>query len=77
MWGTVRIAPHYDTVIAAFLIFAIALLDGLSEQFKPGTLPRHAHMAAASAMCAGYLAGRAWMLVRRAVRSPHIEIEPH
>jgi hypothetical protein len=77
VWGTVRMTPHYDTAIAALLIFAIATLDGISGIFTPGTLPRHAHMAAASALCAGYLGGRAWMLVRRAMRSPHVEIETH
>lgn len=64
----------YDTVIAVFCIFAIASLDGLSGLFSPGTFPRHAHMAAANALFAGYLAGRAWSLMRRAVRSPHTEI---
>ena len=74
VWGTVRMPVLYDTVVAAFCIFAIASADGLSGLFKPGTLPRHAHMAAASALFAGYLAGRAWSLMRRAVRSPHTEI---
>jgi hypothetical protein len=31
-------------------------------------------MAAASALFAGYLAGRAWSLIRRAVRLPHTEL---
>ena len=75
VWGTVRMPAVYDTVIAAFCIFAIASADGLSGLFEPGTLPRHAHMAAASALFAGYLAGRAWSLMRRAVRSPHTELE--
>lgn len=74
VWGTVRMPAVYDTVIAAFCIFAIASVDGLSGLFKPGTLPRHAHMAAASALFAGYLAGRAWSLIRRAVRLPHTEL---
>lgn len=74
VWGTVRTPVVYDTVIAAFCIFAIASVDGLSGLFKPGTFPRHAYMAAASALFAGYLAGRAWSLMRRAVRSPHTEI---
>lgn len=33
-------------------------------------------MAAASALFAGYLAGRAWSLIRRAVRLPHTELWP-
>ena len=74
MWGTVRMPAVYDTVVAAFCIFAIASADGLSGLFKPGTFPRHAHMAAASALFAGYLAGRAWSLMRRAMRLPHTEL---
>ena len=74
VWGTVRMPAVYDTIIAALCIFAIASVDGLSGLFKAGTLPRHAHMAAASALFAGYLAGRAWSLVRRAVRLPHTEL---
>ncbi len=74
VWGTVRMPVVYDTVVAAFCILAIASVDGLSGLFTLGTLPRHAHMAAASALFAGYLAGRAWSLIRRAVRLPHTEL---
>lgn len=74
VWGTVRMPVVYDTVVAAFCILAIASVDGLSGLFTPGTLPRHAHMAAASALFAGYLAGRAWSLMRRAVQLPHTEL---
>src|ERR1051325_9340249 len=74
VWGTVRTPVVYDTVVAALCIFAIASADALSGLFQPGTFPRHAHMAAASALFAGYLSGRAWSLMRRAVRSPHTEI---
>lgn len=74
VWGTVRSAVVYDGAIAAFCILAIALAAGLAGLLKPGLLPRHAHMAAASALFAGYLGGRAWSLMRRAVRSPHTDL---
>ena len=74
VWGTVRMPVVYDTAVAAFCIFAIVSIDSLSGLFKPGTLPRHAHMAAASALFAGYLAGRAWSLISRAVQLPHTEL---
>jgi len=74
VWGVVRMPVVYDTVIAAFGIFVIAAIDGLSGLATPGTLPRHAYMAAAGALFSGYLAGRAWSVMRRAVRSPHTEI---
>lgn len=77
VWGTMRMPPHFDTVTAAALIFLIALGDALSGLFAPGILPRHAYMAAGCALFAGYLAGRAWVVVRRAMRSPHVEIETH
>ena len=77
VWGTVRTPAVYDAVIAAFFILAIAAADGLAGLFKPGTVPRHAHMAAASALFAGYLSGRAYSLMRRAVDAPHTEIETH
>ena len=77
MWGTVRMPVVYDTVIAAFCILAIASVDVLSGVFKPGVFPRHAYMAAASALFAGYLAGRAWSLMRRAMRLPHTELGMH
>ena len=77
VWGVVRTAPARDTVIAAAAILAVAVLDGISGLFQSGTLPRHAYFAAASALFAGYLAGRAFSLVRRAMRSPHTELETH
>jgi len=77
VWGTVRTPVVYDTMIAALCIFAIAAADGLSGLFASGTLPRHAYMAAAGALFAGYLSGRAWSLMRRAVRSPHTELGIH
>ena len=77
IWGVVRTRPAFDTVVVAVCILAIVSLDGLAGLFKPGTLPRHAEMAATSALCAGYLTGRAWSLVRRAMRSPHVELEKH
>jgi hypothetical protein len=38
-------------------------------------LPRQAHVAAASSLFAGYLAGRAWSMGTRAARSPHVDLE--
>lgn len=74
VWGTVRTSVAYDGAIAALCVLAIAVAAGLSGLFKPGALPRHAHMAAASALFAGYLGGRAWSLMRRAVRAPHTDL---
>lgn len=77
IWGVVRIQRVLDSLIAALIILAIVLVDGVADLFPAGTLLRHAHFAAASALCAGYLAGRAWSLIGRAVRSPHVELQKH
>jgi hypothetical protein len=74
VWGTVRTPIVYDALVAAVLILMIATADSLSGLFPRGTLPRHAHMAAASALFAGYLSGRAWSLVRRAMSVPHTDL---
>lgn len=73
IWGTVRVEVQYDAIAASVCVFAITLADGLSG-LLPDQLPRHAHMAAASGLFAGYLAGRAWSLARRAVDAPHTEL---
>lgn len=74
VWGTVRVPVVHDALIAALFILVIAIADGLSGLFPRGALPRHAHMAAASALFAGYLSGRAWSLVRRAMGAPHTDL---
>ena len=74
VWGTIRTPVTYDAVIAGFCLFAITLADSLSGLLSVGFLPRHAHMAAASGLFAGYIAGRAWSLGRRAVEAPHSEL---
>jgi hypothetical protein len=77
IWGVVRTRRVVDSLVAALLILLIVLVDGIKELFPTGTLPRHAQFAAGSALCAGYLAGRAWSLIGRAVRAPHVELQKH
>lgn len=77
VWGTIRTPIAYDAVAAGFCLFIITFGDSLSGLLPPGTLPRHAHMAAASGIFAGFLAGRAWSLGRRAVEAPHTELGLH
>ena len=74
VWGTIRTPVTYDGAVAGFCLFAITFADSLSGLLPAGTLPRHAHMAAASGLFAGFLAGRAWSLGKRAVEAPHSEI---
>jgi hypothetical protein len=76
VWGVVRLRPTVDSLVAALAIVVIVVLDGVKELLGPG-MPRHAYFASISALCAGYLAGRAWSIIRRAIRAPHVEIEKH
>ena len=74
VWGTIRTPVTHDAVAAGFCLFAIVLADSLSGLMAPGTLPRHAHMAAAAGLFACYLGGRAWSLGKRAVEAPHSDL---
>lgn len=74
VWGLVRTPATRDSVVAGIAILAVALVDGMSGLLPPSPWLRHSHMAAVAALCAGYLAGRAWMLGRRAIDRPHTEL---
>lgn len=75
MWGVVRPQPTLDGAVTAVGVLAAALIDAVSGFLPEGTLPRQAHIAAASALFAGYLSGRAWTIGTRAARSPHVDLE--
>lgn len=75
VWGLVRLSPVYDGVVTSVAIFFCATIDGLAGLFPPGALPRHATFAAATALFAGYLAGRAWKIGSRAVRLQHVDLQ--
>ena len=75
VWGVVRPQPVLDGAVIAVGVVAAALLDAVAGFLPPGTLPRQAHIAAASSLFAGYLAGRAWSMGTRAARSPHVDLE--
>ena len=61
VWGTVRIPGTIDVVAAASCILLGAAVDG-----PPLSL--------AAALGAGFLAGRAWSLIGRAVQTTHTEL---
>lgn len=75
MWGVVRPQPVMDGAVVAVGVVAAALIDAIAGFLPQGSLPRQAHIAAASSLFAGYLAGRAWTMASRAVRSPHVDLE--
>lgn len=75
VWGVVRPQPALDGAVIGIGVVASALVDAVSGFLPPGSLPRQAHVAAASSLFAGYLAGRAWTMGTRAARSPHVDLE--
>ena len=75
VWGVVRPQPVLDGAVVAVCVLATALLDAVAGFLSQGVLPRQAHIAAASALFAGYLPGRAWTIGTRATRSPHVDLE--
>jgi len=75
VWGVVRPQPALDGAVIAVGVVAAALVDAVAGFLPQGTLPRQAHIAAASSLFAGYLAGRAWSMGTRAARSPHVDLE--
>lgn len=75
VWGVVKPRPAFDAAAVAVGVLAAALADAIAGFLPQGTLPRQAHIAAVSALFAGYLAGRAWTMATRAARSPHVDLE--
>jgi hypothetical protein len=75
VWGVVRPQPALDGAVIAVGVVAAALVDVVAGFLPPGSLPRQAHIAAASSLFAGYLAGRAWTIGTRTARSPHVDLE--
>ena len=70
VWGVVRPQPALDGAVIAVGVVAAALVDAVAGFLPQGTLPRQAHVAAASSLFAGYLAGRAGLGTRAARSTP-------
>jgi len=75
MWGIVRPQAAIDSTLVAIGVMLAALTDAVAGFVPHGAMPRQAHLAAASALFAGYLAERAWTIASRAARSPHVDLE--
>lgn len=71
--GLFRLPKASDGVIAAFGIVVLAMLDfAAAAREEPLIEPNY--VAAAAALCAGYLGFRAVSLIVQAVRAPHVEL---
>ena len=73
MWGLVRLPRTIDGRIAAFALVALSAIDFTSAALDDPVIEPQ-HVAAAAALCAGYIGCRALSLIVRSVRAPHVEL---
>lgn len=71
MWGLVRLPRSKDALIAAFGIVAMAAIDFLSAALEEMLLEPQ-HIAAGSALFAGFIGCRALAIIVRSTRAPHV-----
>jgi hypothetical protein len=72
-WGLVRLPRAKDGLFAATGVVAMAAVDFLSSVFEEA-LVEPSHVAAGSALCAGFLACRALAVIVRSTRAPHVRL---
>ena len=73
MWGLVRLPRTIDGRIAAVALVALSAIDFTSAMLEDPVIEPQ-HVAAAAALCAGYIGCRALSLIVRSVRAPHVEL---
>jgi len=72
-WGLVRLPRTNDGGLAALVLVALSGIDFASAWLEdPVVEPQH--VAAAAALCAGYIGCRALSLIVRSVRAPHVAL---
>jgi hypothetical protein len=72
-WGLVRLPRTNDGRVAALALVVLSAIDFASATFEDSTIEPQ-HVAAAAALCAGYIGCRALSLIVRSVRAPHVEL---
>jgi hypothetical protein len=72
MWGLVRLPRSLDALIAAFGIVAMSVLDFSSAAVEDVVLLEPQHIAAGSALFAGFIGCRALAIIVRSTRAPHV-----
>jgi len=72
-WGLVRLPRAKDGTLAAFGIVAMATID-FSNAALETVLVEAPHIAAGSALFAGFLACRALAVIVRSARAPHVRL---
>jgi len=72
MWGLVRLPRAKDALIAAYGIVAMSVLDFSSAAVEDVVLLEPQHIAAGSALFAGFIGCRALAIIVRSTRAPHV-----
>jgi hypothetical protein len=73
MWGLVRLPRTNDGRLAALALVALSAIDFTSAALEDPVIEPQ-HVAAAAALCAGYIGCRALSLIVRSIRAPHVEL---
>ncbi len=72
-WGLVRLPRTNDGRLAALALVALSAVDFTSAALEDPVIEPQ-HVAAAAALCAGYIGCRALSLIVRSIRAPHVEL---
>jgi hypothetical protein len=76
MWELVRLKPSFDGQLAALALVGWSAIDFTSASLEVPILACE-HVAAGAALFAGYLSARALAIAVRAMRAPHVELQPN
>jgi len=72
-WGLVRLPRTNDGRLAALALVALSAVDFTSAALEDPVIEPQ-YVAAAAALCAGYIGCRALSLIVRSIRAPHVEL---
>jgi uncharacterized membrane protein YgdD (TMEM256/DUF423 family) len=72
----VRLRSSLDGQLAALALIVLAAVDFTSASLEYPIVACE-HVAAGAALFAGYLSARALAIAVRAMRAPHVELQPH
>jgi len=75
MWELVRLKPSFDGQLAALALFGLSAVDFTSAALEEPVVACD-HVAAGASFFAGYLGARALAIAVRAMRAPHVELQP-
>ena len=72
-WSLVRLPRTNDGRLAALALVALSAVDFTSAALEDPVIEPQ-YVAAAAALCAGYIGCRALSLIVRSIRAPHVEL---